>query len=847
MSDTQETTLRRVMPAVLLLSLTIGFFSPVLFQDQTFYAFDILQRYPPWQGNPALVSQASINNQLITDPLNIFYIAHETYQEGLRQGGLPFWRHGLFAGTPFTPYFGSPVHYTLFSIFPVTIAHDLLLFLHMALMGLMMYLYLKKLNLVTTAALFGAISWMFNGYVMVWFEFENVAMMALTLPGSLYFIERWFRRSSFQQKSWGNFLGLSGMLSLAMTSGYAHLLMYQLLLIGAYVAFRYYTFTPGIFSLSISQHFRSLSGPMIALLVSLMAGSLFLASHLSLMQEGHRQAIPFNDLYESTGELPGRYLITLIFPHFYGSPTLQDGYLDFVPKDNLAAYPYNNFNELCIYGGIVTLLFALIGMLYSKRVSGGRFFVLTYLICIAIAMGSIIYWPLATFLPGLSFSTPTRVLYISGFAICVLAAFGMQIVVARMYHQRWPILVIAAMLLLISTGTIFMMQEPILQRAVIEDWLQAYQIPWSRLSSLLEAHFALSSETFLLPLGLMSAAIALLSGLLYVPENRQLFLVILLFVLMIYDQAGFGRNYNSLVDRQAVFPETPGIEFLKADESLFRVAATSKFLPNGMLPFGIDDVGGYSSFLPRRFGELLHLVENPQITDLEEVILRQWYNFETLESPILSMLNTKYLLASPGVRPESAENLTLVYQGEMDIYENSQVFPRAWFVAEAVYVPDRQTAYKELAIIDHEDLRNTVILEGDKPTSVAVSGAEGDKNPGVVINYIQYGTNRISVSADVPQPGFIVLSTNYHPDWKAKIHGQDAIEEIRPRIANYSLMAIPVAAGPQEVMLHYEPAGQVSGFRVSLFVWFLLIVAILHYLIGYLRRSLTDRQQGRVL
>jgi len=198
--------------------------------------------------------------------------------------------------------------------------------------------------------------------------------------------------------------------------------------------------------------------------------------------EGHREDIPYAQLHESTGELPARYLITMIFPDFYGSPTRRHGYVNFVPNEKINAYPYNNYNELCIYAGIVTILFAIIGAIYCRLLPGGRFFVITYFTCLAIAMGSIIYWPFAKFIPGLGLSTPTRILYISAFCVTVLAAFGLQIVLAKSYHARWPSVLVGAALATITLAAVLLMQEPAMQRAAIEDWLQAYNIPWSNLS-----------------------------------------------------------------------------------------------------------------------------------------------------------------------------------------------------------------------------------------------------------------------------------------------------------------------------------------------------------------------------
>jgi len=820
----------RALPIAFLLALSLGFFYPAIFQGKTFYAFDVLQNHPPWQSNQ------SPNNTLITDPINIFYPAHLLYQQAIQEGELPFWNHKIFSGTTHTPYFGSPLHYLLFSTLPITSAHDLMLFLHMAGMALMMFLYLKSLHLLTPAALLGAISWMFNGYLMVWFEFENAAMMALTLPGALYFIERWFNKQSP-----GNFLGLSIFLSLAICAGYAHLLIYQLLLIGVYVIARYVALNPGLKKIKVKEHARILSGPAGALVVGLLAGALFISSHLSFVDEGHREDIPYAQLHESTGKLPARYLITMIFPDFYGSPTRRHGYVNFVPIEKINAYPYNNYNELCIYAGIVTILFAIIGAIYCRLLPGGRFFVITYFTCLAVAMGSIIYWPLAKFIPGLGLSTPTRILYISAFCVTVLASFGLQIVLAKSYHARWPSVLVAAALATITLAAVLLMQEPAIQRAAIEDWLQAYNIPWSNLSGLLAQHYSFTSTVLYLPLGYVTLACLLLFALLYAPTSRHPLILAAIFALLVVDQVTYSRNYNSLTDRGQAYPQTPGIEFLKDDPSLFRVASMPQFLLNGMSPFDIEDVGGYASFFPRRYGELIELSANKELTDLSQVQLKQWYSFSSLASPILSMLNTKYFLATPGAKLLQNETLHLVYQGEMDIYENKQVMARAYFVPQAIHVASRKEAYEVIASFSHEDFRQNVILEtpgiGKKPAELDFSSGEG------FISELKYRPNEITLSADVPHDGYLVVTTNYHPNWKVELETEQGSRVIAPLLANYSSMAIPLEAGKQSIRFSFHSDWQMMSIAISALTWICLLLFTLGYVLRlFIRSANIDKQ-----
>jgi len=464
----------------------------------------------------------------------------------------------------------------------------------------------------------------------------------------------------------------------------------------------------------------------------------------------------------------------------------------------------------------------------------------------AIAMGSIIYWPLAKYLPGLSLSTPTRILYISAFSLAVLAALGLQVMLTRPFRARWPIVLICLVLTIVTLLTALQMQDPIMQRAAIEDWLQAYNIPWSNLSEILAKHYSLTSPVIYQPVIYVILASMLLLGLLYCNNSLRPFILSAIIALMVADQAAFGWNYNSVTKKSDAYPETPGIRFLKDDSSAFRVASMPQYLLNGMWPFGIETVGGYASFLSRRYGELIQLSVNPKETNLSKIHLKQWYDFSSLDSPILSMLNTKYLLAPPGTKVEQSESILLVYQGEMDIYENKLVMPRAYFVPDAVNLSSREEAYRTIANFSLEDFRHTVILETSTPVirvqepKTTESNKLNSINPEDpvyqpssldegIISEIKYTTNGISLLANAPQDGFLVVSTNFHPGWRVTLNTADGSTVISPLLANYSLMAVPLKAGPQSISFSFHLKWQMAGITISGITWLCLILVSVIY------------------
>ena len=164
-----------------------------------------------------------------------------------------------------------------------------------------------------------------------------------------------------------------------------------------------------------------------AIFVSMVISTYFFTTHIRLLKSGQRKPIPYNELYDKTGQLPAKYLLTMLFPDLFGSPaanvtTKFKGQTPvFTPMAD-KQQKYNNYNELCVYAGIIPLLLALFCSIHFRRKPFIQFFLISFFLCLLMAMGSVIYYPLYKFIPGLDLSTPTRILYLLGFSISILAA-----------------------------------------------------------------------------------------------------------------------------------------------------------------------------------------------------------------------------------------------------------------------------------------------------------------------------------------------------------------------------------------------------------------------------------------
>ncbi|MDM8523016.1 YfhO family protein [Desulfococcaceae bacterium HSG8] len=804
--------LKKFLPISFIFILTIIFFSPVIFQGKTFYAFDTLLQHLPWEtGTPGFRA----HNTLITDPVNIFYPYYHFIKECMQLKTLSFWRDSNFCGIITSPT-GHPLAFLFYLFFSVSAAHDLLLWLHLFGAGLFMFLYLRERELKSCPALIGAVSWMFNGYVMVWFEFENVVIMAPAFAASLYYMELWLKK---REKL--HCLCFTCAIALSLTNGSAQLNIYQLIFIAFYFVYRY-------LSMKKRDDFQSIGKkelPILLLAVFLLVciSSSFLFKHLSLLDDPHRREFSFDELYYETGKLPVSYLTTLIFPDFFGTPAGNN--ISFIPRIK-GMQPYNNYNELCIYSGIVPLFLILACLPFVRDRRDALFYFLTAIITVTMAMGSILYYPMWKFIPGLNLSAPARILYIFGFCMAVLAGIGADILMAAESKKKRVIIILWSLLLATAVLlSLFVQTEAGIKWASNAASLTA----GDQFYRMLQKHFALSSPFILEPLCLVLLSfISLVSALIYKKKESKTIFLSLAILIVTYDLISFGLFYNTASPRHLEYPETDAIRFLKKDQSAYRVITYGNFMHNSFVPFGIQEVGGYSSFYPKRYGEYLHLSQDGPDVPFPDNFSR-WTYFRAFGSPLLDLINIKYLLIPPHVSLNSPK-LRLAYNGEVKIYENTDVFPRVFFVPTYQLCESRAEAYKALGTYTASDFRKRVILESLPPEDFQQTDNPG-KDAVSDVRLISYSPGKMEIEVSTDQKGFLVISGNYHPSWRAETDGSPA----KVFRANYIMRALPVKAGSCKVMLTFRHDLIISGVIITSFGW--VGLGLLIVVLGFVRRQ----------
>lgn len=792
----------RWVPTAWFLLLLSIFYLPVLTRGETFYAFDILIDYLPWQ---SMVPEFQAHNELISDPVNQAYPVLKHVDDCYREGHEPYWVPHLFCGMPLPAgafsSLTSPLIIPLIYLFSPTMVHDVMLALVLALSYTFVYRFLRALHLQRLPAMIGATAWMFNGYVMVWFEFEMVPVLAAALPGFLLGVERWLQKPSCSRALLIVFAG-----GIAATSGFAHLYIYIALFVMAYALLRVWQSRK-----ELGGHLRRQWPGLLLAGVLLVGVSVpFVVSHFEFVHEGQRKAFPFETLWRSTGRIPAKFLVTLVNPDFYGSPTRGP-----VPMvRDVGSQIYNNYNEMCLYTGIGALVLAFSALSAIRRSTPTAFFAIAAAVTLTMSMGSYLYYPLWRWVPGLSLTTPLRVLFLFGFCLAILAAFGASQWLNASRPRRWPV-AMAALAFAVALGLALLGPTDAGIR-----WIGAFDLAYGK--DFAEVRQTMMPSNFVLywPVVLSGAILVLVlvaEGRGASPSRRQAVLFLLTIVLAV-EQVYFAADYNTTTPRSFGVLESPSIDLLKKQSGPFRVIMLGEFMFNSLSPHGIEDAGGYASIYPERYRSFLALAQELSPV-LQERFLTRWIEFLDPKTRLLSLLNIRWMLTEPG-RVRGTTEWNLAYRDEVDLAVNPTAFDRVFLTPSSASVATLAEAHAWLRSAPLEQLQQKVLLETAPPLSHRE--LDPSKAPGTV-RLLENVPGRVVAEVVTERPVFLVHSSAYHRDWGATIDGVEA-----PVLRAYTILqAVAVPPGRHEVVLRFEATTLKRSLYAGYSAWGLLLFSVL--------------------
>ena len=460
--------------------------------------------------------------------------------------------------------------------------------------------------------------------------------------------------------------------------------------------------------------------------------------------------------YASSWSLHPEEMASLLVPEF-------GGYLD-------TYWGRNYFKLNSEYMGLLPLWLGLLGLIVCWRDPKTKFFFGLFLVTMAYALGphTPVHRLFYHLVPGVkSLRAPGMIAFLGLFSCCVLAAMGLEDlrkVRKNVLLCLWAISAGTGFLLLVAPGTVTSLWRALLYPDIPSQKLEVLRrsLPHIRIGGLW--------------------AMLLSSGLFYVlylwwkgrlKENLALALIVPIVLADTWRVDKRFLNYQEAYRYRIMYRAKQKLaEFFKGHPGRYRVLPISR-QSRFSIP-GVDIATGFDDFMNRWY----------------YVIIRP----ENLRyKPIINLLNIRYIVTESPI-----EGLSPVYSyGGYYVYENPDACPFFYLAKRYVVIDDEKEI---LEFLRKKGNCRTVVL--DKPPHVpADSLGGGDWSKDKVIEE-GYDPEKGYIKLKTYSQGwrFLVVSENYHPNWKAYVDG----EQVPVFRADYAWKGIFVLPGVHDIEFIYS-------------------------------------------
>jgi hypothetical protein len=404
------------------------------------------------------------------------------------------------------------------------------------------------------------------------------------------------------------------------------------------------------------------------------------------------------------------------------------------------------------FAGVVVTAMAVFALCARWRVPAVRWMAALGAVAIVYALGA------ATPLHGLLFSVapvlgkariPVRAIHLLNFALAVLAARGIDAVLARTgagWLRRFAIATgaLGAALLAISL--------------VRKDASDAFVIA-GVVAIVLAASLAAWRNGTIGRAGLSAALLLAMIGELYPAATRRL-------------ASRFEENPSQPL--KSLTANRDIVEFLEREPAPRRLIVNDRDIP---INFG--DWHGFDSMEGFTAAATANLLA-----------------FERHRTEVQNLFGVTHYVAREPDRPGQQDSFTGA--SGVKVFRNPGAFPRAWAVHDAVRVASAREA-NDLVTKPGFDARRTAPVAGEIPPLERCAA-----NP---VELVARAPNRVRLRAAMNCRGLVVLSETFYPGWAARIDGRDA-----PVVAAFgAFRGVVVERGSHEIEYRYAPRSVYGG------------------------------------
>lgn len=714
------------------------------------------------------------------------------FKEFSENGEIPLWNRFWFSGHPFVGNLQSSMFYPLylgFYFLPFESLLDFMLFLHFLLAGIFMYFFLKELKLGFWPSLIGATAFMFSGKIAshIWFGHIVFWVGYAFIPLLFLVLEKTLNKKSI---AWSAVLGI--VIAFDFFGSHTQLFFYTMILLSLYALYKLF-FEGKEWKENVKKGIPLL---LLALVLGLGISAVQIlpaveTGSLAVRSEG----IDFETSAVHSWKLEN--LASFVVPDFFGNPA------------NHTYWGRIYYSELVLYAGIAVLILAFFALLFERKKV--LFFAGALVLMLLFAFGENfpLYKFLFEFVPGFDlFRAPSRILFLMAFALAVLAGFGAKALENAEKEKVKKAAKIGAVFSLVAVAVFagFLIAKPKVLEFGEKVMLEKYSGESLEKKEYFLQQIPKVFDGIAKNLGVIAIVLSCFFGLVWLwilgkIDLKKLKTGILLLVFL--DLAFYGSIFLDLQNPEGVFSSTPAIDFIAQDSGKFRVFDINMQLWfQRLVRKDIESVKGYDPTILTDYARFLQKfneekVLEPGNTDIE---INEINNSSNLV--LLDLLNVKYYVFTKEV---SVNGLEKVFEDENSVvYERKEFLPRAYVVRNS-NVLKREKILQEIVSEDF-DARNTVLFEEGY-----VEEFEGEfEGSFEEAEIVYYSSNTIEVKAE--GEGFLVLSEQYFPGWKAFVDGKET-EILR---GNYLFRTVYLDKGMHSIVFSYEPESFRTGALLSI-------------------------------
>lgn len=745
--------------------IVLGFFYQVLLGKLPVPSDALVGLYHPWRDyySKEYPRGVPFKNFLITDPVRQQIPWRKLVIDYWKSGKIPSWNPYSFSGTSLVANIQASAFYPLnilFFIFSFPIGWTILIVLQPILAGLFMFIYLRSIQLTSTACLIGALLWSFSGFSIAWLTWGTIGHTALWGPLVLVVIDRLARARGIKSVC-RNALLLGGITSVQFFAGHTQIALYLLLLEFLYGLI-------GIRSCQSSRERRvTFLGLGMGALVFVLITSIQWVPMTHILAQSGRVVLEAEWTKEGWF-LPWEHLIQFAIPDYFGNPA------------TLNYWGKWNYGEFIGYIGVLGLALSVIGM-----VNGGSAMVHFWVFMLGLAFLLALPTPISEFpyrlsLPIISSLQPTRFIVIIDMSLSILAAVGFDAIGKKKSRSILLILIVTTL----TIGSAFLYS--------IFKWYQAEPVGQER--------FLVSIRNSIFPFLVSLASLPMIMGIrMHVERNMQKqriykILSATILLVLVFDLYRFGWKFTSFTPTSYFFPQTKTISFLQELPKPNRIMSIDPqvLAANTGSYYGIESIDGYDPISALGYEEMIAAIERGKPNIDPPFGFNRIISASSYGSKVLRLFSITHVVT---LSEKEDQMLKKVFEeGETKVYEVASPLPRIRIASHVLQTIDKQETF-DLLFNDDFDLVNDVVIE-KKNNLLNVPIRQEEQ-----VAIISYERDRIAFSVNVVVPRVVVIANQYDKGWKPFVDGSEA-DLLR---TNYIFQGLIVPSGKHDIVVQYSP------------------------------------------